>query len=344
MRRCEFLVVGGGPAGATAAILLARAGRSVLVLEKAAFPRRKVCGEFIAPAGVALIRRLGVDAPFGPEIRRIALWTKDARRNAPMPRPYPRSLEREVLDALLLARAASCGAEVLQPCSARALTRTGKGFICRTSHGEEIEADTVIAAHGSWEPGAIRTQPPHLRPAPDDLLAFKAHLAGITFPSSTIALMPFDGGYAGLLERGGGQLTFACCIRREVLQRIRIPGIAAGESVYRHVMRQDSDAAWLGAGPLRPGRRPPVQEGIYVVGNAAGEAHPVVGEGISMAMHSAVLLARLLLQGKNVGKAYARQWQRQFALQLWLSARFAGALPLARRLPLLLTAAAHANG
>ncbi|HSJ96548.1 MAG TPA: FAD-dependent monooxygenase, partial [Myxococcota bacterium] len=115
-----------------AALLLARAGRSVVLLEKASFPRRKVCGEFIAAAGLHLLSRLGlgerVAALGGPAVQRIALWTATAEHEAAMPplsaaTPFPCALEREALDELLLQHAERCGALVMQPCSALSLAR-----------------------------------------------------------------------------------------------------------------------------------------------------------------------------------------------------------------------------
>ena len=75
MNSYDALVIGAGPAGSTAAIILSRAGWSVAVVEKTPFPRRKVCGEFISATSWPLLRELGASdallAHAGPEIRRV---------------------------------------------------------------------------------------------------------------------------------------------------------------------------------------------------------------------------------------------------------------------------------
>src|SRR5436190_12010715 len=114
----DALIVGAGPAGSSAAILLASAGWRVLVLEKAAFPRRKVCGEYVSGAAWPLLDELGVGARVaaaaGPEVRRVGFFADDALIASPMPAASRRgrALGREHLDTILVERARECGAEV----------------------------------------------------------------------------------------------------------------------------------------------------------------------------------------------------------------------------------------
>jgi flavin-dependent dehydrogenase len=344
----DALVIGAGPAGGTAALLLARAGWSVAIVEKASFPRRKVCGEYISATTWPLLRELGVkdlDARAGPPVRRVGLFAGDTRVDAPMPQAQGtcgRAIERELLDTALLARAAQCGAEVWQPCSVERLRGAAGNFeVDLVSAADRapvtLRARLVIAAHGSWEHGELPTQiarrPPHAR----DLFGFKAHFTASTLEEGLMPLVLFPGGYGGMVHTGRGRMSFSCCIRRDALAacRRRRPGLAAGEAVIAHVtgtcrgVRESLaaatlDEAWLSSGPIRPGIRGRARDGIFSVGNAAGEAHPLVAEGISMAVQSAWLLCESLLRSRDrAASDYPAQWRRHFATRVRASSLFA---------------------
>jgi len=125
----------------------------------------------------------------------------------------------------------------------------------------------------------------------------------------------------------------SCCIRRDVLAEVRTlyPGKAA-EGVLAHILattRGVRDALagaviegnFLSAGPIRPGIRTLHKDGIFFTGNIAGEAHPVIAEGISMAIQSSGLLAWLLINGR--GEEYASAWKRRFAPRIRAASLFA---------------------
>lgn len=341
MTAYDALIVGAGPAGATAARLLAAAGWSVALVEKSDFPRRKVCGEFISATSLEVlddpVLRGAYLASAGPDVRRLALFAGRSRTTAAMPRadasqPWGRALGRERLDLLLRDAAVRAGAVLHQPCKLDALDRQDGQFVARVQGAAgdiDLRARLVISANGSWEKGVLA--PPARPHRPSDLLAFKAHFESDSLPDDLMPLLMFPGGYGGMVRTDGGRLSLSCCIRRDVLaQRRQTRGEgSAGAAILAHIQDHCSavrdalaGAALAGpvlaAGPIRPGIRVESEDGVFRVGNAAGEAHPIIAEGISMAMQSAWLLCRrLVTAGPNpdvhaVAADYALAWRRQF--------------------------------
>jgi flavin-dependent dehydrogenase len=388
--RYDAIVVGGGVAGGTAAIFLAQAGWSVALVEKRAFPRRKVCGECIAAPNLALLDALGVGVEFaevaGPPLTRVGLCFGDETLRADLPRlggagaGWGRALGRERLDALLLERAARLGVALRQPAAVKEIERRGALYACRLvvdrDETERIEAPILIAAHGSWEPQPWSERAERARPG--DLVAFKANFSGAELEPGLLPVLAFRGGYGGMVIADGGMLTLACCIRRDTLREWRgaVPTASAGDAVQAGLSARCAAARaalagarregpWLSVGSVRPGIRSPWSERLgFAVGNAAGEAHPILGEGISMAMQSSWLLSRrlarereALLDGAShaaVARAYARDWRRHFAARVrWAAVlahlamrphRARPLLPLLRAAPRLLTVTARLGG
>jgi len=354
----DAVIVGAGPAGSAAAILLARAGWSVALLEKQRFPRRKVCGECIAASNLPLLDGLGLGAVIsrdaGPELRSVALMHADARALATMPsapdaqHPWGRALGRETLDVLLIAAAREAGATVLQPCAVTAISG-GPGnwqLTARSGHAElALHARVAVAAHGSWEPLPSGRARRRMARSSADLFAFKANFRGAALAPGCLPVLALDGGYGGMVVADGGVVTVACCVRRDRLDalRARAPGRCAGDVVESWLRGQcagvdqvlagaQRDGAWLASGPLDPGVRVRADDRLLRIGNAAGEVHPILGEGISMALQSAGLLVEQLLSGDTperrtdpawqarVARDYAAQWRHHFAQRLRLGA------------------------
>lgn len=367
----DAIIIGAGPAGTSVALTLARHGWAVALVEKSAFPRRKVCGEYMSASNLALLDRLGIGeawrANAGPEIRRIGFFSGETCVAAPMPRAkkdgpsgFGRALGRDILDFLLLQAARSAGVEIFQPCRAVAIDRDGDLQTVQIQAGDEttmLHAPVIVAAHGSWEPGPLPSQ---LEKAnrPSDLLGFKAHFSGSSMAPDLMPLLAFPGGYGGMVWADHGRLSISCCIRRDMLARLRKHSgskhhgpkrhgpkrhghVSAADAVSRHLMDscrgvRDAletahlDGPWLAAGPIRPGLRSCYEGDIFRVGNAAGESHPIVAEGISMALQSGWLLASELacapagLAGREAaGRRYAAAWKGLFSTRVHAAAAIA---------------------
>lgn len=376
----DAVVVGAGPAGSAAAILLAQAGWSVALVEKQRFPRRKVCGECVAASNLPLLDTLGIGAAFraaaGPELRTVALMQGKRQTVASLPVAahakygWGRALGREIFDTLLLEQARSSGALVLQPWSVQGVGGHAGDWLCHlvamdSPASVTLSSRVLIDAHGSWELLATGGAAHRVTRRGSDLLAFKANFRGTALAPGLLPVLSFQGGYGGMVVAGAGLTTVACCIRRDRLHLLRqaSPGMAAGLVVETMLARECTgvrmalqgarrDGPWLASGPIDPGIRLGNQDAIFRIGNAAGEAHPIIGEGMSMALQSASLLCTQLIGAerreglsdvawqRQAQRRYVAQWHRQFVPRLYLAAAFAQAA-MRPTLATLLVAVAH---
>ncbi len=398
----DVLVIGAGPAGASTAILLKLAGWRVILVEKNCYPRQKVCGECLSAAALALLDQLGVATAVrdraGPELTQVGWMSGAATLIAHLPPctggpyRYGQALGRDQLDAILVNRAIELGVILIQPGRVRSVRGELGNFECDIQLSAQDYAQPgrlhesvirrvpiIVDAHGSWETGPQAcTRPTSRKPRRgSDLFGFKASFVNATIPQGLLPVLSFRGGYGGLVMAEDRRLTLAGCIRRDTLAgwRGHLPGTSAGAAFELYLrascrgVREILAGArrsepWLSIGPLRPQIRLRKSDRLFSVGNAAGETHPLIGEGITMALQSAFLLAGYLIKqparaidatrALEIHRAYRSAWRSVFALRLRLAAIFAHiamrpvlSLPVTRLLgdcPQVLTAAAHLAG
>jgi flavin-dependent dehydrogenase len=301
----------------------------------------------MSAVNLAVLDRLGVGsdirAKAGPEIKRLALFASGPGIEALMPRAsadaFGRALGRDVLDGLLLEAARNAGVAVFQPWRAVEISDEGDAKVLTIeSEGQRraLAAPVIVAAHGSWEQGRL---PSNLQKSnrSSDFFGFKAHFLGSCLPFDLMPLLAFRGGYGGMVWEDRGRVSLSCCVRRDALAEVRerYTHMSAAQAVHRHILAScpcvaatigaaSLDGEWLAAGPIRPGIRPGYAKDIFRVGNIAGESHPVIAEGISMALQSGWLLASELAAANFcdpaaltlAGQRYSQAWKKQFATRI----------------------------
>jgi len=310
VRRTAALIVGGGPAGASAAIALARGGAMPVLIERCPGERDLVCGGFLGWDSIAALRRLGLDpAALGARaIHRLRLVTGTRSVERALPKPGA-GLSRRRLDAALLLMAEDAGAAVLRGRAARAID----GRTIRLDDGEEMAADALFLATGKHElRGAAREIGPWpvsvgLRAALAPSPAAARALAG------TIELHLFDGGYAGLLLQEDGAINL--CLSAA---RARMAGGAeallaelASEAPLLAERIGGAAPAWDAIAGVPYGWRARATEpGLYRLGDQAAVIASLAGDGIAVALASGAAAASACRNGDGPG---ARAYQRAFA-------------------------------
>jgi geranylgeranyl reductase family protein len=313
----DVCIVGAGPAGTAAAITLARHGRSVTVIDKATFPRDKICGDGLTTGALRLLEELGLDP------HAVASWmpVDDVVVRGPSGRevtfPLPRDggafavvARREELDDALVQLARAAGAELLEGEAFVSLQAGTSNVTITTSSGKSIACRYVIAADGMWS-SVRKALGVGINGYLGEWHAFRQYFTGVSPRAANELMVWFEPdllpGYAWSfpLPNGGANVGFG--IVRGGEHRVQDM-----KRLWPDLLARPHIAAFLGpaAQPEQPHRAWPIPARIddivlstgrvLFVGDAAAASDPMTGEGIGQALLSGLLAAEAIAHGHSL--------------------------------------------
>jgi len=338
-------VIGAGPGGCAAAIGLARRGYGVVVYEGRAFPRTKVCGEYISPAATGVLESLlGVE-----ELERAGATRADryvlqlgARAMEWRTPSSAWALSRRSLDTLLAERAAGAGVEVRQETKVRGVGYFDDRVEVTLADGEVERADVVIHADGSG-----RHDPAGPTPMIEHVVGHKCHLrlpgdaAGGFVGAGGVGMRAGPGAYVGTIRVEGGLSTVALVAGRKHIARHRGDADTMLGALWAGFDPAWREGDWVACGVARGGFVGPGHGRSVRVGNAAGAVDPVGGEGIGLALWAGETFAELLGEGADAerlararaglarayrGRLRRRRWACRFGAGVLVRPRVLGVL------------------
>lgn len=332
----DVAIAGAGPGGSTLAALLAQQGLSVALFDRDEFPRDKLCGEFLSYDALPPLEIIGLL----PELERHgATLIERCRIVGPrgtyefeLPRAA-RGVSRLLLDALLVRRAAALGATVREGWTVDAIRRLRDGFSLDTRDRERepqlVTAHIVVGAWGRWGRIDRQLERPFTRDMARRHFGFKRHyrpsasdaLAPDTTPSQTIDLYSFPRGYLGVNGVEGGEVNICGLVHASSLDGLRGGWETFVDSLPRegeHLRRlfashAPAQAQFLSSEPVIFAARSPAVNGILMVGDAAGIIDPLAGNGMAMAIQSALVAASIIVRRKlNDADAIAHEYDATY--------------------------------
>lgn len=305
--RVDVAIVGAGPAGSTLAALLAARGRSVALLDRDRFPRDKLCGEFLSWDALPLLDALGVreemERAGAPSIGHCVVVGSRRSHEIPFPRPAL-GVSRLLLDDLLVRLAERNGAIRLDGWPVTEL-RPGERLLTaeRGEERREIVATAVAGAWGRWGRFDAQLHRRFVQDRTHRHFGFKRHYRSIR-PPGTIELHPFDGGYLGVNDVEGGVTNICGLAHAGRLSGLKgrwdafVDGIRAERPSLDRLFSacEPVQDGFLSSDPVIFRGRSPVEQGIFLAGDASGVVDPLAGSGMAMAIQSAFLAARHLFR------------------------------------------------
>ncbi|MFA5775052.1 MAG: geranylgeranyl reductase family protein [Ilumatobacteraceae bacterium] len=340
----DVLVVGAGPAGIAAALSLQSAGRKVVVVDKAQFPRDKCCGDGLTTGALRILEELGFDPSTVPSWRvSHDVWLRSpSGRELSMPLPnhcgqFAAIAPRLELDNALVEHARNIGVEVLDGLGFHLLTEHPEHLVAQIENHDPVQCNYLIAADGMWSP--VRkslglTSAGYL----GEWHAFRQYASNVSGPARDRLYVFFEPdllpGYAWSFPLTEGRVNFGFGILRggkytvsdmkqiwpTLLARDHIRKALGEEAIF-----EDRHTSWpiparITKATLGAGR-------VLFAGDAACVSDPLTGEGIGQALLSGQLAARAILEGGTQSPAKTQSvYRRSMGRHLFADHRMSATL------------------
>lgn len=325
----EITIIGGGLAGLTAAIDLLNRNYTVVVIEKNAYPKHKVCGEFISNEVLPYLKELGLDiAILQPSnIHKAQISTHSGKIiNSKLPLGGF-GISRYALDNYLYKKVLDLGGKVVKD-SVTSITFLDSIFTIATQSNTNFQSKIVLGAFGKRSNLDIELNRKFIQQK-SPWLGVKAHYSG-NFPNDLVGLHNFKGGYCGVSKVENNIINICYLVQYESFKNYK--NIADFQEKVmcknKNIATIFKESKLLFENPLTISQisfedKPKIESHILMLGDSAGLIHPLCGNGMAMAIHSAKIASNLVadfLQDKitraKMEANYNAIWNKTFKKRL----------------------------
>ena len=333
----EVIIIGGGLAGLVSAILLARNGKKILLIEKDSYPHHRVCGEYISNEVLGFLKSLGFD-PFkygAVPINRLRVSTP-AGKNISAPLDLGGfGLSRFTMDYALYQLAQQSGACIMTKTKVTDVAFENTTFTVKTNAGETYSTGVVIGSYGKRDTLDKQLDRSFIQ-THTGYLGVKYHIK-TDYPIDEIGLDNFEGGYCGISRVEDHKYNLCYLYHRKKQAEFKTIKDIETNFLFRNPTLRNifSNSEFLFHKPevindFSFAAKALIENHIFMCGDSAGLITPLCGNGMAMAIHAAKVLCDLILKSEildnrvitaqrraHLEKMYLKEWQRNFSKRLF---------------------------
>lgn len=335
--KSKIVIVGAGLAGLTAAIHLSKLGYSIIIIEKNSFPKHKVCGEYISNEVIPYLDWLGIHPEIlqPTQIEHLHFSTRNGKSVQTLLPLGGFGISRYAFDDYLSQIAIGNNCKILHE-TVNSIEYMADVFSIELSNNKVIQADMVLGAYGKRSHIDQKLGRTFIQKK-SPWLAVKGHFK-VDFPNNLVGLHHFEGGYCGVSKVENNTVNICYLADYETFKQHKNieeyqKNIVAKNPFLGEIFEK---AVPIFEKPLTISqisfeKKDPVENHILMIGDSAGLIHPLCGNGMAMAIHSAKIACELIdvYCSKTMAKRslleekYTQEWNRNFRKRIrtgrWLS-------------------------